>query len=56
MARGWIVSLNADIGAVRWKFETPRPMVSGIVPMAGGVIFAADLPPIYAVRFGASGG
>ena len=43
MARGWIVSLDADIGAVRWKFETPGPMVSGIVPTAGGVIFAGDM-------------
>ena len=43
VARGWIVSLDADIGAVRWKFETPGPMVSGIVPTAGGVIFAGDM-------------
>ena len=43
VARGWIVSLDADIGALRWKFETPGPMVSGIVPTAGGVIFAGDM-------------
>ncbi len=43
VARGWIVSLDADIGAVRWKFETPGPMVSGIVPTSGGVIFAGDM-------------
>jgi len=43
VARGWIVSLDADIGAVRWKFETPGPMVSGIVPTAGGVTFAGDM-------------
>ncbi len=43
VARGWITSLDADIGALRWKFETPGPMVSGIVPTAGGVIFAGDM-------------
>ncbi|MCC6710165.1 MAG: PQQ-binding-like beta-propeller repeat protein [Gammaproteobacteria bacterium] len=43
VARGWVTSLDADIGAVRWKFETPGPMVSGIVPTAGGVIFAGDM-------------
>ena len=25
-------------GALRWKFETPGPMVSGIVPTAGGAM------------------
>ena len=43
VARGWITSLDADSGALRWKFETPGPMVSGIVPTSGGVIFAGDM-------------
>ena len=43
VARGWITSLDADIGAVRWKFETPGPMVSGLVPTSGGVLFAGDM-------------
>ncbi len=43
VARGWITSLDADSGATRWKFETPGPMVSGIVPTSGGVIFAGDM-------------
>ena len=43
VARGWITSLDADSGTPRWKFETPGPMVSGIVPTAGGVIFAGDM-------------
>jgi len=42
-SRGWVVSLDADIGAVRWKHETAAPMVSGITPTAGGVIFAGDM-------------
>ncbi|MEQ8660806.1 MAG: PQQ-binding-like beta-propeller repeat protein [Gammaproteobacteria bacterium] len=42
-SRGWVVSLDADIGAVRWKHETAAPVVSGITPTAGGVIFAGDM-------------
>ena len=43
LSRGWIVSLDADIGAVRWKYEAEGPVVSGITPTAGGVIFAGDM-------------
>ncbi len=42
-SRGWIVSLDADIGAIRWKHETAAPVVSGITPTAGGVVFAGDM-------------
>jgi len=40
--RGWIVAVDADTGAERWKLETPAPQISGITPTAGGVIFAGD--------------
>lgn len=40
---GWITSVNADTGAVRWKFHAPAPIVSGITPTAGGVTFAGDV-------------
>ncbi|MEQ8496341.1 MAG: PQQ-binding-like beta-propeller repeat protein, partial [Gammaproteobacteria bacterium] len=42
-SRGWVVSLDADIGAVRWKHEAAAPVVSGITPTAGGVVFAGDM-------------
>ncbi len=35
-SRGWVVSLDAELGAIRWKYETPGPT-------AGGVIFAGDM-------------
>ncbi len=40
---GWITSVDADTGAIRWKFATPAPQVSGIVPTASGVLFAGDM-------------
>ncbi len=42
-SRGWIVAVDADTGAERWKYETAGPQVSGITPTAGGVIFAGDM-------------
>ena len=42
-SRGWIVAADADTGAVRWKFETAGPQVSGITPTAGGVVLAGDM-------------
>lgn len=42
-ARGWLTSFDADTGAVRWKLETPKPIIAGVTPTAGGLVFAADL-------------
>ena len=42
-ARGWITAFDADSGAVRWKFATPAPVVAGVTPTAGGLLFTADL-------------
>jgi alcohol dehydrogenase (cytochrome c) len=42
-ARGWITAFDADDGSVRWKFQTPTPVLDGVTPTAGGLLFAADL-------------
>jgi alcohol dehydrogenase (cytochrome c) len=54
-ARGWLTSFDADSGTVRWKFHAPHPMLAGVTPTAGGVVFAADMSgELYA--FGADSG
>ncbi len=40
---GWIVSVDGDTGAPRWKFATQTPQVAGVTPTAGGVIFTGDV-------------
>ena len=40
---GWITSVDAATGAVRWKYHAEKPVVAGITPTAGGVTFAGDL-------------
>jgi len=42
-ARGWITSFDADNGVVRWKKQLPHPVLAGVTPTAGGVVFTADL-------------
>jgi len=42
-ARGWITAFDADTGAIRWKFAAPAPVVAGVTPTAGGLVFTADL-------------
>ncbi|HUQ51796.1 MAG TPA: PQQ-binding-like beta-propeller repeat protein, partial [Gammaproteobacteria bacterium] len=42
-AKGWITAFDADSGAVRWKFAAPAPVVAGVTPTAGGLLFTADL-------------
>jgi alcohol dehydrogenase (cytochrome c) len=42
-ATGWLTSFDAETGDVRWKYHDPHPMLAGVTPTAGGVVFAADL-------------
>ena len=40
---GWVHALDAAMGAVRWKYHAEAPVVSGITPTAGGLVFGGDL-------------
>ena len=42
-AKGWLTAFDADNGAVRWKFAATRPILAGVTPTAGGLVFAADM-------------
>lgn len=42
-ARGWVTSYDAETGRIRWKFAAPRPVLAGVTPTAGGLVFTADL-------------
>jgi alcohol dehydrogenase (cytochrome c) len=42
-ARGWLTAFDAENGQVRWKYQAQRPMLAGVTPTAGGLVFAADL-------------
>lgn len=42
-ATGWVHAINGDDGSVRWKFKAPNPVIAGVTPTAGGVLFTGDI-------------
>jgi alcohol dehydrogenase (cytochrome c) len=40
---GWVTAVDADSGAVKWKFKASTPMVAGIAVTAGGLMLTADM-------------
>jgi alcohol dehydrogenase (cytochrome c) len=40
--RGWIVAVDADTGAVQWRYHADAPVVSGLTLTAGGVALGGD--------------
>jgi alcohol dehydrogenase (cytochrome c) len=40
---GWVTSIDKQSGQIRWRFHADGPVVSGILPTAGGLIFLGDM-------------
>jgi alcohol dehydrogenase (cytochrome c) len=40
---GWMTATDADTGKAKWKFKAPTPLMSGVTPTAGGVLFFGDM-------------
>lgn len=40
---GWLTAVDAENGAVRWRYRSPTPLVAGITSTAGGLVFTGDL-------------
>jgi alcohol dehydrogenase (cytochrome c) len=40
---GWVYGVDADSGEWKWRVHTNYPIVSGMTPTAGGVIFFGDV-------------
>jgi alcohol dehydrogenase (cytochrome c) len=41
-ATGWVTAVDGRTGAVAWRYRTPRPVVAGLTPTAGGLLFTGD--------------
>jgi len=40
---GWLMATDADTGKVKWRFKAEAPVLSGVTPTAGGLVFAGDI-------------
>ena len=52
---GWVTATDAESGQVKWRFHAPAPVLSGITPTRGGVVFAGDMDE-HAYAFDAGNG
>ena len=40
---GWLTSVDASTGAVRWRYHSPRPVLGAVTTTAGGLVFAGEI-------------
>ncbi|HEY0179390.1 MAG TPA: PQQ-binding-like beta-propeller repeat protein [Dokdonella sp.] len=52
---GWITASDADSGRRRWQFKAPAPLLGGVTPTAGGVLFFGDVAGHFYAFDAASG-
>lgn len=46
-AKGWLTAFNVKDGSVKWKFHASSPIIAGVTPTAGGLVFTADEKGIF---------
>ena len=52
---GWLVASNADSGERKWDFKAPFPILSGVTPTTGHVVFFGDMGGNFYALDSASG-
>ncbi|GAA0715836.1 pyrroloquinoline quinone-dependent dehydrogenase [Dokdonella soli] len=52
---GWMTATDADTGKRHWQFKAPFPLMGGITPTAGGVLFFGDMGGTFYAFDAASG-
>jgi alcohol dehydrogenase (cytochrome c) len=40
---GWVYAIDADTGAWKWRLKSNYPILSGMTPTAGGLVFFGDM-------------
>jgi len=39
---GWVTAVDANTGAVRWKYHAETPVIGGVTATAGGIVMTGD--------------
>jgi alcohol dehydrogenase (cytochrome c) len=42
-SKGWLTAVDASTGAVKWKYESKRPMVAAVTTTSSDLVFTGDL-------------
>jgi len=42
-ARGWLTAIDASTGAVRWRYESAKPMLAAVTTTSGDLVFTGEL-------------
>ena len=53
--RGWIYAVDGETGNTLWRYHAEAPVVAGVTPTAGGVVFSGDLNGNFLAIDAASG-
>ncbi|MDF1765250.1 MAG: PQQ-binding-like beta-propeller repeat protein [Gammaproteobacteria bacterium] len=40
---GWLTAVDAEGGDIRWRYQSPAPMVAGVTTTAGGLVLTGEL-------------
>ena len=41
--QGWVTAMDASTGEVRWRYRSPKPMVSAVTTTSGNLVFTGEL-------------
>src|SRR5262245_22091936 len=52
---GWVYAVDADTGVWKWRLKSNYPIVGGVTPTAGGVVFFGDVGGNFYALDGATG-
>jgi alcohol dehydrogenase (cytochrome c) len=42
-ARGWVTAIDASTGAIRWRYESRRPMLAAVTATSADLLFTGEL-------------
>jgi alcohol dehydrogenase (cytochrome c) len=42
-ARGWLTAIDASTGAIRWRYESRRPMLAAVTATSADLLFSGEL-------------
>ena len=52
---GWVYAIDADTGVWKWRLKSNYPILSGMIPTAGGIVFFGDMGGNFYVLDAANG-